>query len=160
MGKMIAPLATTAELAGITPDEGEVVFDEDKDTLFIGDGATAGGISPVTPDALKGYSEAVATQSASGAVTVDFNDSNTHRLNLSGNVTGLTISNWPPGHAKMTIYILQDSTLRTFSWPAGIKWASGSAPGLGTIDQWTAVVLCSLDGGTTIFGLTPIDNIP
>jgi hypothetical protein len=158
MGKVIIPLATTAELSGITPDEGEVVFDEDKDTLFIGDGATAGGKSPVTPDALKGYSEAIPAQSATGAVTVDFNNSNVHRLNLTGNVTSLTISNWPANHAKLTLYILQDSVVRTFTWPAGIKWAA-SAPALGTASQWTTVVLSSIDGGTTIFGMVPIDDV-
>lgn len=44
MGKFLPPKITTADRTGLTLDEGELVFDTDTVTLWIGDGSTAGGI--------------------------------------------------------------------------------------------------------------------
>jgi hypothetical protein len=45
MGKFIGPRATTAQREGITPDEGELIYDTDLNMFFSGDGATAGGVA-------------------------------------------------------------------------------------------------------------------
>lgn len=43
MGKLFPPKATTAERTGLTPDDGSMFYDETEQTLYIGDGVTAGG---------------------------------------------------------------------------------------------------------------------
>lgn len=44
MAKWKAPRATTVERNSITPDAGELIYDEDENAFYYGDGVTAGGI--------------------------------------------------------------------------------------------------------------------
>lgn len=44
MGKFLPPKITTTDRTGLTLDEGELVYDTDTVSLWIGDGSTAGGI--------------------------------------------------------------------------------------------------------------------
>lgn len=43
MGKWFPPQASTAERTGLTPDDGSIFYDEDEQTMYIGDGSTVGG---------------------------------------------------------------------------------------------------------------------
>lgn len=43
MGKWFPPQASTAERTGLTPDDGSIFYDEDEQTMYIGDGSTLGG---------------------------------------------------------------------------------------------------------------------
>ena len=89
-----------------------------------------------------------------GTEDIDLENGNVHELTLSGNVTTLTISNWPAtgNEGRLTLYIHQDSTARTIAWPAAVIWSGGSAPDLSTVDETYVVVLTSIDAGTTIYG--------
>lgn len=49
MSKWLFPRATTAERTSITPEDGEVIYDEDLGTLFYGDGSTVGGVQYAGP---------------------------------------------------------------------------------------------------------------
>ena len=93
--------------------------------------------------------------SSSGSVTFDMATANHAQLTLTENITTFTFSNWSPtGNVSgRLLKIVQDSTARTITWPAAVKWAGGTAPvlstGSGDIDL---LVFISFDGGTTIFG--------
>lgn len=43
MAKWFPPQASTAERTGLTPDDGSIFYDEDEQTMYIGDGSTSGG---------------------------------------------------------------------------------------------------------------------
>lgn len=79
MGIFRIPRATTAERTGITPGIGELIYDTDLDTVYSGDGSTAGG-NPVTL-ALSGIADGDygdITVSGSGAVMTVDNDAITY----------------------------------------------------------------------------------
>lgn len=78
-------------------------------------------------------------------------------LNLTADITTFSVSN-PPTGAKMgtmRIKIVQDTTPRTITWPASVRWPQGgTAPTLSTgsgaidfVDLWTD------SGGTVWFGV-------
>lgn len=105
---------------------------------------------------LKDYGEVWQTlTSSSGAVTFNLETANHGSLTLTENVTSFTFSNWTAtGHVcGRLLRVIQDSTARTITWPAAVKWANGSAPtlstGSGDIDM---LYFESWDGGTTIYG--------
>lgn len=89
-----------------------------------------------------------------GAESINYANGNVHNLTLTGDVSSITISNWPAtgNEGRLTLYINQDSTARTISWPAAVKWTDGTAPSLTTVSQTYVVVLTTIDGGTTIYG--------
>ena len=60
--------------------------------------------------------------------TVDWNEGNVQSVTLSANLT-FTFSN-PVTGAGYVLKITQDSTPRTITWPATVKWAGGAAPTL------------------------------
>ncbi len=100
------------------------------------------------------YEKSVAITSSSGTATLDAQSATHFTHTLSENVT-YTFSN--PATAgyvtTFTLSVTQDSTTRTITWPATVKWASGSAPvvstGSGQIDIF---VFISYDGGTNYYG--------
>ena len=66
--KFVMPAATTAERTSITPDAGELLYDEDLITTYFGDGTTAGGLllAGIQSSSNLGAGEGLAT-AASGA---------------------------------------------------------------------------------------------
>jgi len=104
----------------------------------------------------KSYNETFATAaSSSGVLTVDCETGNVFQSTLTENVTTLTLSNPPASGTSyaLTLKIIQDSTARTFAWPASVNWAGGTAPTLsaasGAVDIYT---LYTTDGGTNWYG--------
>jgi len=104
----------------------------------------------------KSYNETFATAaSSSGVLTVDCETGNVFQSTLTENVTTLTLSNPPVSGTSyaLTLKIIQDSTARTFAWPASVNWAGGTAPTLsaasGAVDIYT---LYTTDGGTNWYG--------
>ena len=70
--KFIAPKCTTTERMTITPDVGELLFDETLQKFFQGDGTTVGGI-PIQADGDKTYRHVQGTASASWVVAHNLN---------------------------------------------------------------------------------------
>lgn len=105
------------------------------------------------------YAE-VTTQDASvsGALNIDLNQGNVHKITLTENVSAINFVNPNPDTSlttTVTLKIVQDAaTPRTVSF-AGILWAGGSVPtmsvGLGAIDRYAFV---TDDGGGTWSGVT------
>lgn len=48
MAKWVMPLATTTERNTLTPDAGELIYDETVNVVYVGDGSTVGGVEVVT----------------------------------------------------------------------------------------------------------------
>lgn len=95
---------------------------------------------------------AVASQSASGTVTVDVSVAPVNLLTLTGNVTTLNLTGSTAGFAAdFTLYLIQDATgSRLVTWPASVLWPGGTPPLLSTAgNSVDVVVLESPDNGTT-----------
>lgn len=82
------------------------------------------------------------TVTVAGTTTVDFNSGNVHFLNLTTNITTLTLSNPVAGGCYM-LEIKQGAGPYTIAWPATVKWAYGAA----------APTLTSTSGRTDIISL-------
>jgi hypothetical protein len=90
--------------------------------------------------------------SVSGSVTLDRHNGEYQTLTLSGNITALTINNWPATGklGKLTLEITNGGTY-TIAWPTGTKWPGGNVPTL-TASGTDIIVLMSHDAGTTVRG--------
>lgn len=102
-----------------------------------------------------GFAETIVIHpSASGALALDYPSGNVHVLQLSGNITSMSIDNVPSaGWCRVTVIIEQDSTARTVVWPSGTDWGSKGAPDLTGTSTDYIVALYTRDGGTKWAGL-------
>jgi len=94
--------------------------------------------------------------STSNAATIDCETANVFLHTLTENTT-FTFSN-PPATGTaygFTLKLVQDSTARTVTWPASVKWAAATAPtistGSGEVDVFA---FFTHDGGTSWYGFT------
>lgn len=107
---------------------------------------------------IKDYGETANTVSQAGAVlTLDLTTGNHFYTTLTADVTTVTISNPTATGNKcmLVLEITQDSTARTITWPASVKWPGGTAPTItatsGAIDE---IVLTTRDAGSTWLATT------
>lgn len=87
----------------------------------------------------------------SGTVTMDYADSNIHRMTITGDTT-VSVANMVAGRATALTAIITNGGSATITWPT-VTWVSGggSAPSLQATGT-DIVTLISLDGGTTLYG--------
>lgn len=94
-----------------------------------------------------------ALASLTGTIGIDLANGNMHYGTLAGNTTFTFTGATNGSECEFVLSITQDSTPRTITWPASVKWAGGVAPtlstGSGAIDQF---VFRTRDGGTTWYG--------
>jgi|DEB0MinimDraft_10_1074344.scaffolds.fasta_scaffold02765_2 hypothetical protein len=106
----------------------------------------------------KSYNETYsAVSSSSGTLTLDCETANVFQTTLTENVTTLTLSNPPASGTAyaLTLKIIQDSTARTFAWPASVNWAGGTAATISTASGAVDIyILYTTDGGTNWYGFT------
>ena len=93
--------------------------------------------------------------SASGTLNINVSAAGTFRLVLTENITTINLNN-PSASGLVsgfTLIVVQDSSPRTITWPAAIKWPYGADPvvstGSGAIDVFS---FFSHDGGTVWYG--------
>ena len=94
--------------------------------------------------------------SASGsAALVDFTQGPNQKVVLTANSTlTFTVPTYP---GSCRIKLVQDSTgSRTVTWPASVKWPSGTAPTLTTTASHTDIVNLYFDG-TNFYGTSSLD---
>lgn len=111
---------------------------------------------------LKDSSETVySVGNISGAVVLDYENGNYQYATLTGNVTSLTINNWPASGsgAWMTLELIQDATgSRTIVLSSAYKTAEAAGVTLTTTaSKRDKLYLQSRDAGTTI-DVTPAYN--
>jgi hypothetical protein len=92
---------------------------------------------------------------ASGDVEIDYSLGKHVRLTIVGNVTSLSVVNWPIANriARLTLEILNTGNFDIQAWPDGTLWQSGNVPfitqGAGKKDR---IILSTTDAGATIYG--------
>lgn len=96
--------------------------------------------------------------SASGALTLDFENGNAFEVTLTEDITSITLSNPPASgtYGEMIVKFVQDATgsWTVGGWPAAVKWPTGAAPTITTTATTGTdiIVLRTWDAGTTYFG--------
>lgn len=113
---------TAAELAAITPAQGELCWTTDNKKYYVGDGTTAGGIlvGPATPIALT-------TLTWSSTVNIDIAKEE-QTVSITGNTT-FTTSN-KSSAKQVNLRIVGDGSTRTFTFPAWISLGAALPSGL------------------------------
>lgn len=144
---------TTADVWGTTLNTLFLALDSEAATRTIAQDYADFDLSRPT---LKDYGETLQTlTSSSGSVTWDMESGNHAQITLTEDITTFTFSNFAPSGDLMgcVLYVTQDSTARTITWPSAVKWAGGTAPtlstGSGDVD---VLVFISRDAGTNIQG--------
>lgn len=93
----------------------------------------------------QGYSERN-SPTVAATTTVDFNTGNVHYLNLSTNITTLTLSN-PVAGACYMLEIKQGAGPYSITWPATVKWVNNSsAPTLTATSGRTDIISLYYNG--------------
>lgn len=104
---------------------------------------------------IKTFREEIVTLAiAIGVIAVDLSLGNNFKVSLIANITSIVVSNWTASKAAtIALKLTQDGTgSRTVVFPAGWKWANGSAPTVtATANKTDIIILFSDDGGTTIY---------
>lgn len=123
----------------IDPDDADELFDDYEDAI---------------DDLVKGTGKVATVNASTSSITLDMSTARHFIVNLSANVSTVTISNWPSTGALVRLTVeVRNTGAYTFAQPSGVKWPAGSAPsntsGNGKID-WFAYL--SADGGTTKTG--------
>lgn len=92
--------------------------------------------------------------SSSNVITLDLATGNNFETVLTENITTINMTN-PPASGKVgsfTWRITQDSSARTLTFAAAVKWAGDDAPDVSTVDSLHLLVFSTFDGGTTWIG--------
>lgn len=93
---------------------------------------------------------------AAGTLTLNLSTGTHFEVPLNANINTLTISNVPnpaDGVVAFTIAFTADGTPRTITWPASVKWPSGTAPTMtSTNTKIDIITFVSYDAGTSWLG--------
>lgn len=105
---------------------------------------------------MKDVAEVVyAAGNVSGAVSLDYENGNVQTATATGNISSLTISNWPASGRGgfFTLFLYQDGTgSRTLTLSSAYKKAGGAAFALTTTASALDILYFqTIDAGTTIF---------
>jgi len=110
----------------------------------------SGGLATALAEAVNNIGNTIASQS------IDFNLGHLHIMTLAVANTSLTFTNLPVSgqSGSITLEIHQDATgNRLITWPAIVKWASGTAPALSSAASSIDIItLYTSDAGTTWYG--------
>lgn len=108
------------------------------------------------------YTETRSNVTAVTSTTLDCATGNIFNITMSASITTLSFSNIPAAGRvyNMTLFVNQDATgSRTITWPAAVRWPSGTAPTLTTTANKTDILnLVTHDGGTTWYGFVAGQN--
>lgn len=112
---------------------------------------------------LKNYKEIYSSPAiTTNQLTLNLQNGNIFNVNLNANITIMSITNIASSSfaGNFTLILTADGTARTITWPAAIKWPSGTAPTLtstnGKVDVFAFV---TKDAGTTWYGFIGGQNI-
>jgi hypothetical protein len=142
---------------------GPDAIEQDIDNLLANDQELLGQINdldadvnlhkmPISGGVLENYREKlVALSGTSTAINLSLGNVFTH--SLTGNTT-YSITNAVSGQAhSFTLMITQTATVRTITFPAGVKWQGGEIPDMSTANKTYVLTFVSVNGGTTWLGM-------
>jgi len=99
---------------------------------------------------LNNYAEKLVTVPSSGAACVlNLALANVFDVGLSTNCTFSFTNAAASGKAGSFTLLLRNSTGKTVTWPAAVKWSEAAAPRIGGVSIFSFV---SVDGGATWYG--------
>ena len=99
---------------------------------------------------------------SAGALALDCALGNVFHVSLNASVTSLTFSNIPASGSAfgLTLILSMTGTAYTVTWPASVKWPSGTAPILTSTNlKSDIIVLTTVDGGTVWFAMIGGQNL-
>ena len=102
-----------------------------------------------------GTTEARQAVTSTATTVLDCSLYNAFVVTLNASITTLTLSNVPASGKvyALTLFLVQGGTPRTITWPAAVKWPSGTAPTLtNTASRTDVVTLVTYNGGTSWHG--------
>lgn len=105
---------------------------------------------------IEGGQDTIKAHGSMGATeTFDPTDGNVHTGTLDANCTFTLSAPVGSGAATLELYLTQDGTgSRIVTWPGSVVWPGGVTPTLTTTaDATDRIILETLDGGTTWFGV-------
>lgn len=101
------------------------------------------------------YGTEVDDGNSSTADTIDWGAGNFHKSTMTGNCTYTFTA--PDGDGRFQLMLVQDGTgSRTATWPAAVKWPSGTAPTLSTAANSIDIITFYYDG-TSYYGVDSLD---
>ena len=90
--------------------------------------------------------------SMTGGVTIDLDNGDCFYGTVTGNVTSITLSNWPTsGRFEFVLLEITNGSAFTITWPAAIDWHEATEPTLQASGK-DVILLYSRDAGTTVIG--------
>lgn len=91
--------------------------------------------------------------SLTGTIGIDLANGNSFYGTLTGNTTFTMTGFTNAKECEFVLSIVQDTTPRSLTWPAAVKWSGGTVPSVSTASGARDVfVFRSRDGGTTVDG--------
>ena len=99
---------------------------------------------------------------SAGALALNCSLGNVFHVSLNASVTSLTFSNMPASGSAfgLTLILSMTGTAYTVTWPASVKWPSGTAPTLTSTNlKSDIIVLTTVDGGTVWFAMIGGQNL-
>lgn len=118
-------------------------------------GTLLGALSPTGVLSTAGIREGIQAHSTTGTTeTIDLANGSVHSATLDANCTFTFTGSVASWACSFTLVLKQDATgNRTATWPASVKWPTGTAPVLSTTANATDVLtFTTIDNGTTWLG--------
>jgi hypothetical protein len=142
----------------INPTPGDMWFDSNNAALliYINDGTSSQWVE-ISNNSISGLNEVkTAPTIASGVLALNCALGNVFHVSLNAAITSITFSNIPASGTAygLTLAFTMDGTARAVTWPASVKWPSGTAPTLtSTSTKVDIFVLTTWDAGTTWYAM-------
>jgi hypothetical protein len=99
---------------------------------------------------------------SAGALALNCALGNVFHVSLNASITSLTFSNIPASGSAfgITLILAMTGTAYTITWPASVKWPSGTAPTLTSTNlKSDIIILTTVDGGTVWFSMIGGQNL-
>jgi hypothetical protein len=147
-GYFVGPSAIVLHATPVAGPNGAVLFN---------DAGAIGGTLQLTADETgniyaAGFNATEQVVTLSGAATINYAAGRDVSATIIGNVTSLTITNWPPAGiaASLVLNITNSGAYTVSGWP-GIRYSqNGTAPVIPSSGQ-ACLILRSRDGGVTFY---------
>lgn len=142
------------------PAAGDIPADEEISLTFDG---TNFRIVSKPPISTANIDNVVTVTSTSNATTIDFNDADPNNSVFKHTFTEDTTFTFSNPKATgfntgFTLFLTQDGTGRTPTWPGSVIWPDGTEPTLTAINKKYVLVFDTIDGGTIYYGALAINE--
>lgn len=162
-GKVAVSAVTSTEL-GYVDGVTSAIQTQLNGKMALSGGTFTGGVShgrnEVTQPRFKDYSETVSTNATTtGSVNLNIANGNVFHNTLTGNTTFTFQNPATSGQAcSFTLILIQDSTPRTVTWPASVRWNDNEAPDLSNVNKAIVLTFLTINAGARWLGFVAGNN--